>query len=56
MIAQPDNYDARANIMWARTVAHNDIIGVGDGKTWGFVRLSSDDITEIYNIAARAKI
>ncbi len=162
VIAQPDNYDARANIMWAGTVAHNDIIGVGrsqdwnshgiehelsglydcahgaglavimpawmefvmnhnimrfaqmavrvwgcemnfenpeltarrgiqcfrrflhdiglpinlyelgakeedipllvknqgvgEGRTWGFVRLSADDITEIYNIAARAKI
>ncbi len=29
---------------------------VGDGKTWGFVRLSSDDITEIYHIAAKATI
>ncbi len=30
--------------------------GVGDGRTWGFVRLSSADITEIYHIAARATI
>ena len=26
--------------------------GLGNGKTGGFVSLSSDDITEIYNIAA----
>lgn len=30
--------------------------GVGDGKTWGFVRLSSEDITNIYKIAAKAHI
>ena len=30
----PDNYDARANIMWAGTVAHNDIVGVGRSQDW----------------------
>ena len=29
VIADPDNYDARANIMWAGMVAHNNIVGVG---------------------------
>ena len=33
-IAQPDNYQARANIMWAGTVAHNDIVGVGRSQDW----------------------
>ncbi len=33
-IKQPDNYDARANIMWAGTVAHNDIVGVGRSQDW----------------------
>ena len=33
-IAQPDNYEARANIMWAGTVAHNDIVGVGRTQDW----------------------
>ncbi len=33
-IADPGNYDARANIMWAGTVAHNDIIGVGRSQDW----------------------
>ena len=31
---QPDNYEARANIMWAGTVAHNDIVGVGRSQDW----------------------
>ena len=33
-IAEPDNYEARANIMWAGTVAHNDIVGVGRSQDW----------------------
>ena len=34
VIADPNNYDARANIMWAGTVAHNDIIGRGRSEDW----------------------
>ncbi len=34
VIADPNNYEARANIMWAGTVAHNDIIGVGRSQDW----------------------
>ncbi|HPC26273.1 MAG TPA: iron-containing alcohol dehydrogenase, partial [Paludibacteraceae bacterium] len=34
VIAEPDNYDARANIMWAGMVAHNDICGVGREQDW----------------------
>ena len=33
-LAEPDNYDVRANIMWAGTVAHNDIVGVGRSQDW----------------------
>ncbi len=28
-LAEPENYEARANIMWAGTLAHNDIAGCG---------------------------
>ncbi len=34
VIADPSNYEARANIMWAGTVAHNDIVGVGRSQDW----------------------
>ena len=34
VIEDPCNYEARANIMWAGTVAHNDIIGVGRSQDW----------------------
>lgn len=34
VIADPDNYEARANIMWAGMVAHNHICGVGRSQDW----------------------
>lgn len=34
VIENPENYEARANIMWAGTVAHNDIIGCGRSQDW----------------------
>ena len=34
VMADPQNYEARANIMWAGTVAHNNILGVGRSQDW----------------------
>jgi alcohol dehydrogenase YqhD (iron-dependent ADH family) len=34
VIADPNNYDARANIMWAGMVAHNNTCGVGRSQDW----------------------
>ena len=34
VIADPSNYEARANIMWAGTVAHTNIVGVGREQDW----------------------
>jgi hypothetical protein len=34
VIADPGNYKARANIMWAGMVAHNNIVGVGREQDW----------------------
>lgn len=31
VMEDPENYDARANILWAGTLAHNDIAGCGRG-------------------------
>lgn len=33
VLADPENYEARANIMWAGTLAHNDIAGCGLSAT-----------------------
>ena len=34
VIENPDNYDARANIMWAGMMAHNNSCGVGRSQDW----------------------
>ncbi|MCR5625405.1 MAG: iron-containing alcohol dehydrogenase [Lachnospiraceae bacterium] len=34
VIEDPNNYEARANIMWAGMVAHNGIVGVGRSQDW----------------------
>ena len=39
VIANPNDYEARANIMWAGMVAHNNLVGVGRDQDW-----SSHDI------------
>lgn len=33
-LEEPDNFDARANIMWAGMTCHNDIMGVGRKQDW----------------------
>ena len=34
VLANPKDYEARANIMWAGTVAHNNVCGVGRAQEW----------------------
>lgn len=39
VLAEPENYNARANIMWAGALAHNDLAGCGravDGRAGGW--------------------
>lgn len=47
---QPDNYAARANIMWCGTVAHNGTCGVGREEDWPSHALEHE-ISAIYNVA-----
>ena len=47
---QPDNYAARANIMWCGTVAHNGTCGVGREEDWAS-RALEQGISAIYNLA-----
>ena len=35
LLKDPKDYEARANIMWAATIAHNNITGVGRAQDWG---------------------
>ena len=50
VIADPNNYDARANIMWAGMVAHNNIVGVGREQDWNSHRIEHE-LSALYDCA-----
>lgn len=50
VMAQPDNYEARANIMWAGMVAHNNTVGVGRNQDWGTHHLEHE-LSALYDCA-----
>ena len=50
VIADPDNYEARANIMWAGMMAHNDSCGVGRSQDWSSHRLEHE-LSAVYDCA-----
>ncbi len=50
VIADPDNYEARANIMWAGMVAHNHICGVGRSQDWNSHNIEHE-LSALYDCA-----
>lgn len=50
VIENPCDYEARANIMWAGTVAHNDIVGVGRSQDWNSHALEHE-LSGLYDVA-----
>ena len=50
VITHPQDYDARANIMWSGTLAHNGICGCGKVEDWGCHGLEHE-ISALYNVA-----
>lgn len=46
----PEDYDARANVMWAGTLAHNGLCGVGKVEDWASHRLEHE-ISAFYDVA-----
>lgn len=49
-LADPENYDARANIMWAGTLAHNDLLGTGRAEDWGS-HMMEHELSALYDVA-----
>lgn len=47
---EPRNYDARANIMWAGTLAHNGICGTGRREDWAS-HFMEHEISAVYGVA-----
>ena len=50
VIADPDNYEARANIMWAGMMAHNNSCGVGRSQDWNSHNIEHE-LSAIYDCA-----
>ena len=46
---QPDKYDARADVMWAGTLAHNGLCGVGKTEDWASHRLEHE-VSAYYDV------
>ncbi len=50
LIEEPRDYDTRAEIMWAGTLAHNDLIGTGREQDWAS-HMIEHELSGIYDIA-----
>lgn len=50
LIENPNDYDARANIMWASTIAHNNICGVDREQDWASHKIEHE-LSAKYGIA-----
>ncbi len=50
VMKDPNNFDARANIMWGGMVCHNDIMGVGRKQDWNSHHLEHV-LSAVYNCA-----
>jgi len=50
VMANPTDYDARANIMWSGTIAHNGICGTGRVEDWTSHAMEHE-ISALYDVA-----
>lgn len=50
VIKEPYNYASRAEIMWAGSIAHNDILGTGRNEDWASHAIEHE-LSGIYDIA-----
>ena len=50
VIENPDNYEARANIMWAGMMAHNNAVGVGRSQDWNSHNIEHE-LSALYDCA-----
>ncbi|HRZ96277.1 MAG TPA: iron-containing alcohol dehydrogenase [Paludibacter sp.] len=49
-LANPNDYEARANLMWAGMVAHNDLCGVGREQDWSSHQMEHE-LSGLYDVA-----
>lgn len=49
-LKNPQNYEARANIMWAGMLAHNNVCGVGREQDWASHQIEHE-LSALYDVA-----
>ncbi|MCM1517212.1 MAG: iron-containing alcohol dehydrogenase [Pseudoflavonifractor sp.] len=49
VMAHPDDYDARANIMWSGTLAHNGVCGTGRVEDWSS-HFMEHELSAVYGV------
>ena len=49
-VANPADYEAQANIMWAGMLAHNNVVGVGRVQDWASHRIEHE-LSAMYDVA-----
>ncbi|MDP2426077.1 MAG: iron-containing alcohol dehydrogenase [Candidatus Izemoplasmatales bacterium] len=50
MVKHPSDYDARATICWAGTIAHNGILGVGRQEDWS-THILEHELSAFYDVS-----
>ncbi len=50
VMQRPSDYDARANLMWSGTIAHNGICGVGREEDWAS-HFMEHEVSAVYDVA-----
>jgi alcohol dehydrogenase YqhD (iron-dependent ADH family) len=50
VLKEPDDYDSRAEIMWAGSIAHSDIVGTGRSPAWACHKIEHE-LGGIYDVA-----
>ncbi len=48
-LAEPSNYNARAEIMWASTIAHNDLLSTGRVGDWA-THMIEHELSALYDV------
>ncbi len=49
-LENPEDYEARANLMWAGTLAHNNLLGVGREQDWSSHQMEHE-LSALYDVA-----
>jgi alcohol dehydrogenase YqhD (iron-dependent ADH family) len=50
VMKNPTDYDARANLFWAGTIAHNDVLGIGRVQDWASHQIEHE-LSALYDVA-----